>query len=333
MAEHISIIISTRNRAASLRETLHSLERAAVPDGSAVELIVVDNASTDETWQVIADFRPSRLAVRYLRENRRGLSRSRNAGLAAAEGDVLLFTDDDVRVPRDWIGAMCRKIQSGEADAVAGGVRIATHLARPWMSLYIRAVLAETASLDPRSPSRLVGANMAFSRRVLSQVPSFDEELGAGAMGYGEETLFSSQLLAAGFRIAGAMDAAVEHHFDPARLSRRALLDAAAQAGASEAYVAWHWEHEFPERCDRSLASYKRDARLWAKLLWHRLHRRADNAAPISDWEIQQVKAIAFRRQLRLEMQRPRQYERRALKKLDVAVLPQGCQNLAPAWT
>ena len=316
MSSRVSIVISTRNRAASLRDTLASLENVAIPAETAVELIIVDNGSSDQTRQVIGAFNPSRMSVRCIRENRPGLSRSRNAGLAASTGDIVLFTDDDVRAPRNWIDGMCRKIAVGEADAIAGGVRIAPDLLRPWMSLYVRAVLAETQSLDPNRPSRLVGANMAISRKVLSRVPGFDLELGAGAMGYGEETLFASQLVAAGFRIGGALDIAVEHHFDPSRLERRALLDAAEKAGCSEAYIAWHWAHEFPEPCDRSIRSYKRDLKLWAKLLWRRLQQPPHDGAPTTDWEIQQIKAIAFRRQLRLEMLRPRNYHRQGLVKI-----------------
>ena len=122
MSLRVSIIISTRNRADSLRETLASLKTVMVPADTAVELIVVDNASTDRTPQVIGAFNPSHISLRYVRESRPGLSRSRNAGLAASAGDIVLFTDDDVRAPGNWIDGMCRKITTGDADAVAGGV-------------------------------------------------------------------------------------------------------------------------------------------------------------------------------------------------------------------
>lgn len=312
----VSIIICTRNRAASLRQTLESLGRVEIPVDVSAELLVVDNGSIDATASVIRDCRLPGIPVRYVREDRPGLSHSRNTGLAAAAGDIILFTDDDVRPSPTWIAGICRKIRTGEADAVAGGVIIAPELQRPWMSLYLRAVLASTESLDPTNPGRLIGANMAFGRQVFSRVPGFDCELGAGALGYGEETLFASQLLAAGLVIGGALDAAVEHHFDPSRLTRAALLSAAEKAGRSEAYIAWHWAHELPEPCDRTLQSYRRDARMWAKLIRHRLLNRRDPATPTCEWEIQQIKALAFRRQLRIEMLRPRGYSRRGTIKL-----------------
>jgi len=159
---------------------------------------------------------------------------------------------------------------------------------------------------------------MAFSRRVLARVPAFDAELGAGPcqLGAAEETLFTYQLAEAGYRIASAFDVNVEHHLDPSRLTRRALLGACERAARSEAYVAWHWAHESPQVCDRSLRSYKRDLKLWAKLLRHRINAAArHDAPPIDDWEIQLVKALFFRRQYRIEMLRPRNYDRRGFTK------------------
>lgn len=246
----VSIIICTRDRAASLARTLAAIRDVALPPGTDCEVLVVDNASTDDTEAV------ARAAqVRYLREPARGLARARNTGLAAARGDVLVFTDDDVRPEREWLTRLTAPILSGEAEAVAGGVRLAPHLARPWMSAYHRAWLAGTDDLDPQHPSRMVGANMAIARTVLTRVPSFDPELGSGALGCGEDTLFALQVREAGFRIAAALDAAVEHHFEESRLRRTRWLAAARRMGRSDAYLAYHWEGADWLRPWRSIAS------------------------------------------------------------------------------
>jgi hypothetical protein len=128
---------------------------------------------------------------------------------------MILFTDDDVRPPEDWIDGMCEPILLGKAQAVAGGVRIAPKLHRPWMEALHRGWLASTEGIDPAAPYTMFGANMGFSREVLSKVPAFDTELGPGALGFGDEMLFSWQLLEAGYQIHGALDVAVEHHFEP----------------------------------------------------------------------------------------------------------------------
>jgi glycosyltransferase involved in cell wall biosynthesis len=240
----ISIIICTRNRAASLAKTLAAIGKVSLPASSECELLVVDNASSDDTEAVANAARlENSMPVRYLREPHGGQASARNTGLAAATGDLIVFTDDDVIPSHDWLVRLCAPILEGAADAVVGGVRLAPHLLRPWMTAFHRAWLASSDALDPRNPSRMVGANMAFSRAVLETVTAFDPELGPGAIGFGDDTLFSMQLRAAGYRIAAAFDAEVEHHFDEQRLLRTQWLESARKMGRADAYLAHHWDH------------------------------------------------------------------------------------------
>lgn len=238
-----SIIIVTRDRADDLRPTLVALAGINIPAEFEVELLVIDNGSSDNTAELVRSCEIPGVSVRYILENRPGLSYGRNRGLAEAKGEIILFTDDDVRPPVGWLAGMCEPILSGEADAVAGGVKIAPDLLRPWMSPMHRAWLASSEWLERGKPQAMVGANMVFSRRVLEKVPGFDTELGAGALGSGEESLFSSQLIAAGYRIADRMDICMEHHFQPSRLKRSSWLSAAEKLGISHAYRGHHWEH------------------------------------------------------------------------------------------
>ena len=222
MKGSVSILLCTRDRAASLRPTLASIGQCEVPAGLSGELVVVDNGSRDNTAAVVADAAFGGQAVRRVFEPLPGLSRARNAGLQATASDVLLFTDDDVRVPVDWIEGMCRPVLSGEADAVAGGVHFPPEYEGPLSRKpfrYHRGWLASTEGLDPADPRGLVGANMAFSRRAADALGGFDPALGAGALGFGEESLFAHRLVAGGFRIRGALGVSVAHHFDLSRLT------------------------------------------------------------------------------------------------------------------
>ncbi len=247
MAPTVSIILCTRNRAARLRTTLETIGRCRIPADLAAELLIVDNGSTDETPQVVRQFHLPNMPVRYVCEPTPGQSRARNRGLAEGDGSILLFTDDDVRVPPDWIDGMCRPILEGSADAIAGGVRFPPELDRQLRMC--RSWFASTEDILPDRPDRFVGANMAFSRDVLDRVAAFEVELGPGALGFGDETLFSFQLRQAGYRLVTRFDVAVEHHFDPARLTRSKMLEAARQMGRSKAYVAYHWHHaDLPTR-------------------------------------------------------------------------------------
>ena len=206
MTAVVSIIICSRNRVNDLRETLNALSKLTVPADITCELIVVDNASEDETASFVRAFKPANMSQRYLFEPRKGQNYGYNTALAAATGDVLLFTDDDVRPEGNWIEGMCRPILSGEYDVVAGGVRIAPHLMRPWMELPHRTWLASTEWLAQDGHEGMVGANMAISKRVLERVPEFDPELGPGTLGFGGETLFYLQLKEAGYRRLAAFD-------------------------------------------------------------------------------------------------------------------------------
>lgn len=307
----VSIIICTCNRAAFLHPTLESLARLCVPEEMPIELLVADNGSTDDTAEVVQSCRLPNMEVRYLREKRRGQCYARNTGIAAARGKVILFTDDDVRPPREWIAGMSGPILDGTADAVAGGVRIAPHLERPWMTTQHRAWLAGTDDLDPAAPTRMVGANMAFGRHVLARVPAFDVELGPGALGFCDETLFSRQLRQAGYTIAGALDVAVEHHFDPARLSRSAFQSMADKQGRSLAYFAYHWEH-MTMTVPRLRLEYAR-----AKSACHgRLARgRQGEMEGMTSSEMARFQRIAFVKQYLAERRRPHQYEKFGLVK------------------
>lgn len=316
MPTTVCIILCTRNRAESLRLTLSSLEQVRVPPWLSPRLLVVDNASTDATGDLLAALRLGNMPHRVTVEDQPGLSRCRNRGIRESDGDILLFTDDDVRLPTQWLERMCRPMEAGRVQAVAGGVRLAGDLLPAWAGPYVRASLASTESLDATAPGTLVGANMAISRQALTRVPGFDEELGAGALGFGEETLFAWQLLETGATIGSALDAAVEHHFHPSRLGRAALLAAARASGRSRAYIDWHWSHEPTECVDGSRRSIKRGLHIRLKLLQHRLSRRRRPPAAVSDWEMFHVMLLEYRRQLGREMGRPRNYERRGLRKI-----------------
>jgi GT2 family glycosyltransferase len=309
-APRASILVCTRDRAASLAATLAALGRLEVPADTPAELVVVDNASTDTTPEVVAACRLG-FPVRTVHEPRPGVARARNAGLAAARGDILLFLDDDVRPPPHWLVAMTRPILAGTADAVAGGVRLAPDLRRPWMEPLHTAWLAETHFLDTRAPGEMVSASMAFARRVLDAVPGFDPELGPGALGQGEDSLFSWQLLHAGFRIAAVLEVEVEHHPEPARLLREAFRATATRRGRTMAYQKHHWEHtDVPAPRLRWMRQAVRLAR------FRRAHRAACAAREgMPPWEMLALERLAFLRHWPAERRRPRNYERFGLVK------------------
>lgn len=243
MSETVSVILCSYNRAEHLEKTLRSLREVRVPEEWTTELILVDNASTDATPKVMGGFTHPQMNVRVLREEKQGVCHARNRGIAEAKGRVLLFTDDDVRFPFNWIARMAAPILNDEADVIAGGVELAEEIQQQWMTPWHRQLLASTEGIDPNRPERIVGANMAFSRKIFDHIPGFDQELGPGQLGLGGETLLYLQVREAGFRIGTAFDVVVNHHPDPSRLTRDAWDAAAKKSGRAGAYRSYHWRH------------------------------------------------------------------------------------------
>ncbi len=311
MKPNVSIIICTRNRAADLRKTLQDFAQLDVSETLYSELIVVDNASTDDTKQVACASDLRNMPVRWIYEARPGKSYALNTGLMAAQGNVILFTDDDVRPPQDWIAGMCRPFISNEAQVVAGRIEIAPHLQRAWMKSIHRMWLAST-ELDASQPQPLTaGANLGFLREVLSKVPAFDTELGPGALGFGEEVLFQRQLHQCGYHAVALPHVAVEHHFHPDRLGRRSFLSAAAKHGRTAAYIAYHWEHH-PVANPR-LQALKCRLRVHSNRLKYRRECRESEGMP--EWEMLKLQGASFYQHFYEESKRPRNYEKFGLVK------------------
>jgi len=309
----VSVIICTRNRADDLRATLRSIRNVQVPDHMAAELLVVDNGSSDYTRALLQAQEFDNLAYRWLREPEPGLSHARNTGLRHAKGTALIFTDDDVCVPRNWISGLAPPILKGEADALAGGVRLAPHLRKPWMNGSNTGIFAETKGIDPSTPERLVGANMAFHREVLETVPQFDPRLGAGALGMGEETLFSYQLREAGFVIASAFNIEVEHHCDDTRFTAASLRKAWTAVGRAAGYIDYHWRHRSVTDAPAKEALPK--LRWITRLLKERMraHWAENEGHPITKHEAYLLRTYYRHRQLAIESKGTRRYDYRGL--------------------
>jgi GT2 family glycosyltransferase len=232
----VSIIVCTKDRSADLKDMLAHLSRARVPNSWRVELVVVDNGSTDDTKAVAMGAELPNLALRYVYEPRRGKAHGLTAGIEASTGRALLMTDDDVHVPANWIEDMCRPLLSGEADAVQGGIRIAKHLERPWLTGVLRYWVA--AVEDPAYPPEgLVGANMAVSRTALEAVGPLDTRLGPGAAGFYEDTVLGWRMEKAGYRKLFLPAVAVEHHFQEDRLTIAAFMASARRMATARAIV------------------------------------------------------------------------------------------------
>ena len=103
----VDIAVCTWNRPALLASTLDSFSKLSVETSIRLRIIIVDNNSTDSTPEVIQAFESSEFAksnaVVALKEAQQGHTFSRNCAVDAADSDLMIWTDDDVEVPRDWV--------------------------------------------------------------------------------------------------------------------------------------------------------------------------------------------------------------------------------------
>ena len=112
-----TVIVCTHNRATVLRRSLEeALNQAEACDS---EVLVVDNASTDDTPAVLEGLsRRDGPRLRILREPELGLSLARNRGLAEAQGEVAVFLDDDAIPRRGWLESLLAAAPERQHDEV-----------------------------------------------------------------------------------------------------------------------------------------------------------------------------------------------------------------------
>jgi glycosyltransferase involved in cell wall biosynthesis len=208
-------------------------------------VLVIDNNCTDGTTRVVEKFR-ERLPIRLVTENRQGLSHARNGALAEFQGDVVLFTDDDVRLEPEWLAAYRNAIcRFPSADYFGGRILPDWGQAKPrWMGVeplpLIDGVLVwfdrgvETRPFLATEPPPF-GASFAVQRRLFEKVGLFRIDLGTGGMGLGrgEETEFLMRARKAGANGVYVGEALCFHSYDPKRLGLRELYYYGMSSGRS----------------------------------------------------------------------------------------------------
>jgi len=232
-----SILICTYNRAPLLRETLTALRALSLPEQCDVEIIIVDNNSSDDTASVIADAAArSPVPLRSVRETRQGKSFALNRGLALATGDVVALTDDDVWANPDWLARIVADFRERDVTFVFGKVlprwsRLPPPelLTQPAQAIWGPLAIVDYGDepVDYRKDSqgqRLpIGANLAFAREAIVSVGGWRTDLGKvnNTLISGEDHEIFARLRRQGL-YAGYYDPAVAvRHFVPgARLTR-----------------------------------------------------------------------------------------------------------------
>ena len=238
----IAAIICTHNRDGYLGAAVDSLLKQDCAD---FEVVVIDNASTDRTREVVEARVHPRL--KYVYEPILGLSVARNRGAQETTAPILAYLDDDAIASPGWLSKLVAAYQHNEKLAIAGGkvTLIWPPQVTPpkWISSELATGLGaydlgnemlyiDNPNLTPR------GLNYSMRRTFLTQIGGFDPNLGrVGKNLLSNEELFMTELaLERGWQVAYLPDALAAHHVAPERLKPGWFLQRSWWQGISECY-------------------------------------------------------------------------------------------------
>jgi glycosyltransferase involved in cell wall biosynthesis len=237
----ISVVVCTYNRADILAIALRTLGRQAL-DPAQYEVIVVDNNSSDHTPRLVAEFQQQQANLRYVRETRQGLAHARNRGWHEARGSYVAYTDDDCKLPPQWL-RVAYSIIAERQPLIFGGPYFPFYLAgRPhWFKDRYGAKNLGAQARYLQNNEYLSGGNIFFSRSLLAGSGGFNPSLGmAGdAIAYGEETDLIRRLRSAnaGLQLYYEPQLFVYHLVRPEKFSLAWRMRASFQAGLYAAIV------------------------------------------------------------------------------------------------
>ncbi len=232
----ISIIVCTHNRAELLSRCLRSLARQTVGKEN-YEVIVVDNASTDGTSQVVREVLKSEPNFSSCVEVRRGANYSRNAGARLAQGEYLAFIDDDAFAYDDWIATIL-DFSSRHPEVTAFGGPYDAYSSVPLPDWFPPEYGTLFLGVEER-PIRvgdewITGTNLIVRKDAFKATGGFHDKLGSvknGIFYYGEEIRLIVELSRAGYEIYYVPSIRVRHFIRDEKINLKHLILTGYQVG------------------------------------------------------------------------------------------------------
>jgi len=224
----VSFIICTYNRADYLGDTLNSLVQSA-HGVQAVEFLVIDNNSSDETPSVVQKVTTSNpdLELRYIKETQQGLSFARNRGIKEAFAPNIVFLDDDIIASDTLVPAWVSFFEQ-HPRAIAAGGRIHVQFDDPrpsWLSHFLLPLLGyhdlgKNSKTYPKNKYPF-GGNMGFKKSIFDNIGLFDTALGrkGKSLNAGEEKELFRRLRDKSAKIYYLPEAFLYHRVNESRLT------------------------------------------------------------------------------------------------------------------
>ncbi len=208
----LSVVICTRDRADQLRTCLARLA-VVEPDRLDIELVIVDNGSTDHTSKVIEEWLPKLpFQAQAVHEAKPGVSQAKNAGIANCTGELIFFTDDDCYLEPGFFTKLEKAVSQSGYD-YGGGPILPSH---PGLDPRVAQLLISEATTIPRGtliiPTGFIqGANFFFRRHVFERAGLFNVHVGAGTTFSCEDIEMCARASRAGF-LGGRLPDFIVYH-------------------------------------------------------------------------------------------------------------------------
>lgn len=237
----ITVVISTFNRCQFLKEALESVLSQKY-DGGYFEIIIVDNNSTDGTRELVSGYsRAYPGIVKYVMEERQGLSNARNRGVQEADGTIVAFIDDDATADRGWLKGFMEVYKNYPDAGVVGGSNKPVWLSNKpvWLTQNLEINFGilnygnEILELSfPKSPG---GGNFSIKRDLFFALGGFCGNLGRSGKSLisNEEILLCYLVEQNKKKVFYTPNAVIHHKVIPERLNRRFLFKRAYAQGIS----------------------------------------------------------------------------------------------------
>jgi glycosyltransferase involved in cell wall biosynthesis len=211
-----------------------------------LEILIVDNGSVDDTKNIVASFLPiSHYPIHYVYESKCGLSHARNCGIKHANGDVVIFIDDDAFALSDkWVQQIMKAYKDPNVGCAGGNVELVwQNRKRPeWLHdlLLIPLGLTQfnfTEIVELRYPFYPWGCNISFRKDILNYLNGFSPKFGrkGSDLSCNEEIELCLRLRKMGVKIVSIPNAVVGHFVLPSKLNKEWFKKSAIGQGLSDA--------------------------------------------------------------------------------------------------
>jgi GT2 family glycosyltransferase len=251
----LSVIVATRDRAHAIAGCLDSIA-ASLANAAPLdfEIVVVDNGSQDATSKIVEQWATgSAFPVRLLMEPRAGLSVARNRALRIAQGELLVFTDDDCRLSKGYVTDLLRYDAADTEPVLRGGrVELGDHTDLP---ITIRTTTTRQRFNQRTHPAthdcivgHISGCNMTMRRGLVEKLGPFDERFGAGSsIESSEDSDYLFRAYLAGFTLEYVPDMTVFHYHGRKQKPVGYKLYRAYSIGTGAVYAKYIFKH--PNLC------------------------------------------------------------------------------------